>query len=123
MAVSVTTYKGGRMTAARPVGLLVGEHPHGAGTLPVHCGHFVNVSAFDSAVSSSARARRRSATKQLVKADRKGFHTFRCGDVVQSTEAASLGVQAVVFGVVSAEIHSMSATHPLRARQGAHFEV
>eukprot|EP00965_Chrysotila_dentata_P241620 6204387-Pleurochrysis_carterae.AAC.2 len=99
-AVAVTACKDGRSPAPKPVGVLVGEHKHGVGTVPLYSAHFVDVSAFEPAPSS--RLRRKSAAS--VKADRKGYHSFRCGDMMRSTHSGSSGEMAMMFGVVVSNI-------------------
>eukprot|EP00965_Chrysotila_dentata_P262556 6214603-Pleurochrysis_carterae.AAC.2 len=103
-AMGLTSFKEGRMPTPKVVGVLVGEHRHGIGTITLNVAHFVETSAFEP--TSNTRVRRHSAT--TVKADRKGYHSFRCGDMVHSTSAEHLGAKAMVFGVAVAKIRDQT---------------
>eukprot|EP00965_Chrysotila_dentata_P011562 378379-Pleurochrysis_carterae.AAC.3 len=75
--------KDGRMSDAIYVGVLVGVHDHGVAGLPLNVAHHVSAAVFEEMVSRSM-GRRRSATRNsgFAASERKGYHTFRCGDVV-----------------------------------------
>eukprot|EP00965_Chrysotila_dentata_P106726 3525549-Pleurochrysis_carterae.AAC.1 len=75
------------MPEAQPVGILVGMHQHNLGGLKLHYAHYMDTEAFDAKDCAKAaaqqRLRRSAAHVSIAKTDRKGYRTFRCGDVVQ----------------------------------------
>eukprot|EP00965_Chrysotila_dentata_P098615 3260185-Pleurochrysis_carterae.AAC.1 len=91
------------MPNGKVVGVLVGEHKHGLGGLPLHCAHYVDTETFDDKNPGGPHQTRLRAGG---KPDRKGYKTFRCGDMVQSTEAETLGMVAVVVGVAMGQVRT-----------------
>eukprot|EP00965_Chrysotila_dentata_P082258 2715014-Pleurochrysis_carterae.AAC.1 len=94
--MTLTTFKEGRMPVARVVGVLVGEHTHGLGGMALNCAHYVDTEIFCQQPTRKQSTRQRST--RPTKAYRKGYKTLRCGDMVQSTEAETLGMTATVLG-------------------------
>eukprot|EP00965_Chrysotila_dentata_P237712 6202072-Pleurochrysis_carterae.AAC.3 len=98
------------MAAAQVVGVLVGTHEPNLRGLEVHYAHYVDteiLDAKDAASYAAQQIRRRSAAQVLSgKPDRKGYHTFRCGGIVQSRKSETLGMVATVSGVVGPQVRS-----------------
>eukprot|EP00965_Chrysotila_dentata_P241471 6204304-Pleurochrysis_carterae.AAC.1 len=78
------------MREAKPVGVLVGRHAHGVGGAVLHKEHHVCTSSFEKldpphTPEGSGRlrsaAQRAGGKQQGKQVDRKGYHTYRCGDV------------------------------------------
>eukprot|EP00965_Chrysotila_dentata_P143850 4752532-Pleurochrysis_carterae.AAC.1 len=60
-ACVLTTFKEGRMSVARMVGVLVGQNEPGLGSMVVHCAHYVDTDIFSEQQASVQSTRRRSA--------------------------------------------------------------
>eukprot|EP00965_Chrysotila_dentata_P130048 4298509-Pleurochrysis_carterae.AAC.1 len=63
--------------------------------MALNCAHYVDTEIF------CQQPTPKQSTRPTM-ADRKGYKTLRCGDVVQSTEAETLGMTATVLGVIVA---------------------
>eukprot|EP00965_Chrysotila_dentata_P058580 1943305-Pleurochrysis_carterae.AAC.1 len=59
-AEALTIHKEGRMSEGKPVGVLVGVHPHGLGGLILHAAHHVDADSLDEDSTRRASARSRS---------------------------------------------------------------
>eukprot|EP00965_Chrysotila_dentata_P157051 5188377-Pleurochrysis_carterae.AAC.1 len=90
------------MSERKPVGVLVGVQPHGLGELILHAAHHVDAHSLDEDSTRRSSARSRGSEQAH---ERKGYHTFCCGDVVQCTVCTqSEGMVAAVLGVVVAVV-------------------
>eukprot|EP00965_Chrysotila_dentata_P196296 6177489-Pleurochrysis_carterae.AAC.1 len=108
------------MAQGRPVGVIVGKHEHGLGGFDVHCAHYVDAGSFDTSKDDEAtKTRRRSAAMRVSTVNRKGYKSFRCGDVVRSAEEEFLGMTALVFGVVIAIIRNQMRRLLVHCEMGA----
>eukprot|EP00965_Chrysotila_dentata_P115464 3815630-Pleurochrysis_carterae.AAC.1 len=105
--MTLTTFKEGRMLVARVVGVLVGEHTHGLGGMALNCAHFVDTEIF--CEQPTPKQSTRQLSTRPTKTDRKGYKTLRCGEVVQSTQAETLGMPAIVLGVIVAGVNKSHA--------------
>eukprot|EP00965_Chrysotila_dentata_P052438 1739608-Pleurochrysis_carterae.AAC.1 len=81
--------------------VLVGEHKPKIAGLTIYVAHHVDTNAFTADSGGAGRTRTKRAGG---KETRKGYHTYRCGDVVRSLVDGKPGVRAVVDGVILATI-------------------
>eukprot|EP00965_Chrysotila_dentata_P225793 6194996-Pleurochrysis_carterae.AAC.1 len=79
-AVRISSFKEGRMPVGKAVGVFVGVHEHGLAGLEINMAHYVDTKAFERRADKQ-KSLRSSAMRMPLQDDRKGYSTFRCGDI------------------------------------------